>query len=359
ITLGLSLNLALGHLHRNGLLHRDVKPSNIIFVNGVAKLADIGLVTDLAEAQSFVGTVGYIPPEGPNSSRADIYAMGKVLYEASMGKDRNEFPEPFTGLGLDARSKALMELNVVLLKACATEPRERYQSAEEMNVDLALLHSGESVRRRHMLERRLKLMTRIGVATVGVMLLGVVPYFLAIREAYQARAAQAVAREHLRVSYLAQAQSGRWSHRAGRRFTGLELVKKAAQIRPSLELRNEAIACLALPDLRIKRQWKPKQAGVTSVGYDEALERYAACDGQGNIEITRVEDGRVEFTLPGFGSAVALLQFSPHGKFLAVYYIGTRREMVVWDLLLKKALLQEAIPKLRRFAFAPNEAAFA
>src|SRR5215471_7048148 len=100
LTLGLTLNLALGHLHRHGLIHRDVKPSNIIFVNGVPKLTDIGLVTDVAGAQSFVGTEGFIPPEGPNSPQADLYALGKVLYEASMGKDRHEFPEPFSELGI-------------------------------------------------------------------------------------------------------------------------------------------------------------------------------------------------------------------------------------------------------------------
>ena len=113
VSLGLTLTLALGHLHRRGLIHRDVKPSNLIFVHGIPKLADIGLVTELAEAQSFVGTEGFIPPEGPNSPQADLYALGKVLYEASMGKDRQDFPEPFTGLGLDTDSKALMELNAV------------------------------------------------------------------------------------------------------------------------------------------------------------------------------------------------------------------------------------------------------
>src|SRR5437667_2368419 len=64
VSLGLSLTTALERLHQNGLIHRDIKPANIIFVKGTPKMADIGLVTGIG-SQSFVGTPGYIPPEGP------------------------------------------------------------------------------------------------------------------------------------------------------------------------------------------------------------------------------------------------------------------------------------------------------
>jgi len=74
VKIGLRLSSALGHMHEHGLVHRDIKPSNVIFVNENPKFADIGLVTDIGEKITFVGTEGYIPPEGPGSPSADHIA---------------------------------------------------------------------------------------------------------------------------------------------------------------------------------------------------------------------------------------------------------------------------------------------
>ena len=177
IALGLSLARALAHLHAQGLVHRDVKPSNIIFVGGVPKLADIGLVTDVSEARSYVGTEGFIPPEGPGTPAADLYSLGKVLYEASTGKDRQDFPEPLTNLGDQPDKDPLLELNAILHKACATDPRQRYQSAEELHTDLALLQRGQSVKRQRATQRRWIIARKWGLATVLlVALIAAVPF---------------------------------------------------------------------------------------------------------------------------------------------------------------------------------------
>jgi hypothetical protein len=132
VRLGLCLTDALATLHAHGLTHRDVKPANIIFVDGQPKLADIGLVA-VSGQRSFVGTEGYVPPEGPGSPQADIYSLGKVLYEISMGKDRLDFPELDTRIGEQPDSERLLQLNQVLLKACASEQPRRYRTAREMH----------------------------------------------------------------------------------------------------------------------------------------------------------------------------------------------------------------------------------
>ena len=146
VRIGLLLAEALSALHREGLSHRDIKPSNIIFVNGAPKLADIGLVATSGQ-QSFVGTEGYVPPEGPGTAQADIYSLGKVLYEISMGKDRLDFPEIATNLDERDDKEQLLQLNEILLKACAPNPAKRYADAEELRRDLARIESGRPVKR--------------------------------------------------------------------------------------------------------------------------------------------------------------------------------------------------------------------
>jgi serine/threonine protein kinase len=146
IRLGLSLTEALEALHACGLSHRDIKPSNIIFIGGVPKLADIGLVAASGQ-QSFVGTEGYVPPEGPGTPRADIYSLGKLLYETCTGKDRLDFPEIDSQLSTRPDRELLLQLNDVLMKACANDPRKRYDSAAEMHRDLTALERGEHLKK--------------------------------------------------------------------------------------------------------------------------------------------------------------------------------------------------------------------
>jgi serine/threonine protein kinase len=140
LQLGLELGEALRYLHSRQLIHRDIKPANIIFVNGMAKLADVGLITHVAEARrdpKHLGTEGFTPPEGPGTLWADVYSLGKVLCETSMGHAsvQDTLP-PFSEKEVDE----LLPLNEIFLKACHDDLACRYQSVEEVQHDLMRLY---------------------------------------------------------------------------------------------------------------------------------------------------------------------------------------------------------------------------
>jgi serine/threonine protein kinase len=143
VRIGIGIASALSFLHKGGLIHRDIKPSNIIFLNGTPRLADIGLVADVADARSYVGTEGFIPPEGPGTVQADIYSLGKVLYEISTGKDRNDYPELPAHLDDPAEERELLRFNKIILKACRASLSERYRTADELLTDLNAFLQGE------------------------------------------------------------------------------------------------------------------------------------------------------------------------------------------------------------------------
>jgi TolB-like protein len=173
VQLGLSLSDALAQLHRDGLVHRDIKPSNIIFVKSHPKLADIGLVAQAGEKRR-LGTEGYIPPEGPGKPQADLYSLGKVLYEASTGTDRLDYPDLPADFDTIPERGTFLKLNSIILKACDNDIRKRYHTATEINDDLAQLGVARPVQivrshlRRNPLPAFAAVLLGVLIAAVGV-----------------------------------------------------------------------------------------------------------------------------------------------------------------------------------------------
>jgi serine/threonine protein kinase len=173
VRLGAAIASALGFLHRHGLIHRDIKPSNIIFVNGFPKLADIGLVIGMSEAKSYVGTEGFIPQEGSGTVQADIYSLGKVLYEMSTGQDRSKYPELPANLEDSPEDWDLIGFNRIVLHACRTIPHRRFKSAEQMmSAILAFQFSVGAARKKRTRRFQVNAVSLIGaIAAAGILAL--------------------------------------------------------------------------------------------------------------------------------------------------------------------------------------------
>ena len=127
-------------------------------------------------------------------------------------------------------------------------------------------------------------------------------------------AAEDQAMHRLYDARLAQARAGSLSRRVGQRFDSLDAVAQALKIARDLnlgeerllELRNAAIACLALPDLRIAKEWNGWPTGTWSVDFDSTLERYARVDRQGDVHIHRVADDSRNLPPSGNGTGRSL-----------------------------------------------------
>ena len=187
-SLGASLAEGLIFLHGHGLVHRDIKPANILFVGGRPKFGDVGLVTQIGGEQSFVGTEGFIAPEGPGTAGADIFALGLVLYEAATGLSHHDFPQLPAALVSSPEVDDFAELNAVLLRACDPRPERRYADAAPLRKDLEALTDGRSVRRLRQLEARLRALRRWGISIAMLAVFLATGWFWQQRQAAAARA---------------------------------------------------------------------------------------------------------------------------------------------------------------------------
>jgi beta-lactam-binding protein with PASTA domain len=155
---------ALRYAHRNGVIHRDIKPHNVIVDSeGVVKVTDFGIAragaSQMTEEGAIIGTAQYLSPEqargAPVDQTSDLYSTGIVLFELLTGD------VPFTGESpveiamkhladvppapSELRPDVPEDLDLVVVRALAKEPADRYQSAAAMDADLETVARGGRV----------------------------------------------------------------------------------------------------------------------------------------------------------------------------------------------------------------------
>jgi eukaryotic-like serine/threonine-protein kinase len=155
---------AIRFAHRHGIVHRDIKPHNVLVDGeGRLKVTDFGIAragtSQMTEAGSIIGTAQYLSPEqargAPVDQTSDLYSVGVVLYELLTGvvpfsgdtpveiamKHLSNVPEPPSS----KRAEIPRDLDMVVMRALAKDPSERYHSAEEMDADLRRVNRGVAI----------------------------------------------------------------------------------------------------------------------------------------------------------------------------------------------------------------------
>lgn len=384
--LGLQAADALAYAHGQRVLHRDVKPSNLLLDRqGTLWLTDFGLAKDdgddLTRTGDLVGTLRYMAPErfqGVSDPRSDVYALGVTLYE--LLTLRPAFPEAdrvrliHSVTKVDPPRPRLIDptiprdLETIVLKAIEKEPGRRYSLAEDLAEDLRRFLADRPIQARRASWReqgwrwcRRNPGVAISMATAALVLASgiAVSTFQAVRATRaeglaEGRLGKQVeanreARHQLFKARCAEAQASRYSRRAGQRFKGLAAITEAAALARELglgdeflaQLRDDAIACLALADVRLVTDW---DTGVPAGSYyglapDADLKHYARSDPSGNIHVHRLVDNDELAVLPVPDAKPrtwdAELRFSPDGTRLAVIHRGAlaggKTNFRLWD----------------------------
>jgi len=376
--LGAQVADALAYAHKRGVLHRDIKPPNLVLDSlGNIWVTDFGLAKfeegdDLSQSQDLVGTLRYMAPErfkGVSDRRGDVYALGATLYDlltlhpAFEGKDqlelihRIENDPPVPPRQLDR--KIPRDLETIVLKALAKDPDHRFASAEELSAELRRFVENRPIRSRPIpyYQRFWRWCKRnpalaatniAGAALTAILaIVSTVAAFIyrdrnerVVLDNQRIQRAQGETREQLFKALHAQARAGRFSHQMGQRFDSLEALARAAAIGQELKLppdrfdplRDEAIACLALPDLQETGRVIHRPPDVISTAFDSTMTRYALRFRDGTIQVRRVaDDGEIARFQAQGDRNFDVFVFSPDGRYLATTHFPGLA-LTVWNI---------------------------
>jgi WD40 repeat protein len=363
---------AVHYAHQRGILHRDLKPGNILLDEcGEPHVTDFGLAKRIEHDSSLtysgmvMGTPSYMSPEqaaGKNTeltTASDLWSLGAILYELLTGQSAFRGASPVETLRHvmeqePKKSSALnpavdRDLETITLKCLEKDPARRYASATALADDLEhwLLHEPILARRAGVFERMAKwarrqpLLAAVVILLQLVLALGLAGITWQWRQAVVARRAETAERQRavraegdaldrLHEAKLNYVRANRLTGRLGQRFDSLAELARAATRTNSLELRNEAIACLALPDLRLVKQW-PRTQRWNSFRFSASHQRYMTNDASGQLTIRNVETDALLFQIAGQGAKDpgSFMVSSPDDRFVAT--VDQTGQARLWD----------------------------
>jgi serine/threonine protein kinase/WD40 repeat protein len=397
--LGAQVADALDYAHRQHIVHRDIKPANLLLdALGNAWVTDFGLAKlvegdELSGSHDLVGTLRFMAPErlrGVSDRRSDVYALGATLYELLtlrpafaerdqvrlMGQIAHQAPAPLRQH--DHRIPA--DLETIVQKVLSKDPSDRCETAGELRDELRRFLDGRPTRWRPIpaherLWRWCKrnplvagLNALAAMLTIIIAIVSTVAAYRNGRLATQLAARNAEANRNLVQAFTSEAEARRQSRRVGQRFEALGAIERAMQLAPDVgiteaerfRLRNEAIAAMAMPDLRVVKELDVPRAFKErkSLAVDPAFERCAFKRDDGTVVVRRLADGAELLRLPGLPPALEHTPagFSPDGRYLAMADAGNAK-LQVWDLE-RRRLVIDGLPVVDSlahcWAFHPN-----
>ncbi len=161
------------------------------------------------------------------------------------------------------------------------------------------------------------------------------------------------AQDQLFSALWSQARAGRFSRQPGQRLESLAAVAKAATIRPDERLRDEAIAAMALPDLRRVPVWRPAPPGTTAMTYSGLCRLYASVDAQWNMSIRQIADDQVlQRVAAGPLMPTNRFGFSPDDQF--VIALTAQNKLSVWRVTDGRTVLENEPCDHGAYDFAPD-----
>jgi WD40 repeat protein len=347
---------AIEHAHQRGVLHRDLKPGNILLDEAnEPHVTDFGIALETAAASSLtltgdvLGTPPYMAPEalagGPGKSGAasEVYALGAILFHLLTGRT------PFTGtsaseilhqaLSASPPSPRLLnpaiprDLETICLKCLEKSPESRYASAGALAEDLRRFLAGENILARPVLAPvRLARWARRRPAPAALLALLILGALAATFAAIAFERSEARGREQLFEAQLARAESLHGSKRLGQRTDALAALRAAAKIKVTAALRTAAIAALAQTDVRLGERGPARPGGDFAFAFAPDLETSVTEQEPGMLEWRVGQQGAVKTRLDArtAGRVTSQATFSPDGRFLLTRHAD--KAIRVWSL---------------------------